>query len=278
MTPTDDANVQLLERDLRALAEPRDGDAALRTQVRGELESNMRPQPRRRLAIRPAFAWSLGTAAAAAAVAAVLIVLVGSAGTGGPATADAAIIHRALSSVTPRPNEILHVKLVAVQNGVPVAAELWQETSPPYAIRGRKGEVGHQSEFANNGRANFEYSPPGNVIHEQRHASRPTFSDPLGAVRRRLAEGQANVEGVVTIDGARLYKIDLPNGLVGYFGLKSYRPRYLDDPQRDGTVVRLRVAIYQYLPMTRTNIALLSLIAQHPGARVRAGGGASQQK
>jgi hypothetical protein len=47
----------------------------------------------------------------------------------------------------------------------------------------------------------------------------------------------------------------------------DYRPRYLDDPQRDGTVVRLRVAVYEYLPMTPSNRALLSVTAQHPNAR-----------
>ena len=46
------------------------------------------------------------------------------------------------------------------------------------------------------------------------------------------------------------------------------RPRYLDNPQGDGTVVRLRFAAYQYLPVSEANRAMLSIIAQHPSARV----------
>ena len=65
-----------------------------------------------------------------------------------------------------------------------------------------------------------------------------------------------------------LYKIDLPNGLVGYFNESNYRPRYLDDPQQNGSMVRLTVAAYEYLPMTQSNRKLLSVTAQHPNARI----------
>ena len=54
-----------------------------------------------------------------------------------------------------------------------------------------------------------------------------------------------------------------------HFDKTDYMPRYLDDPQRDGgDVVRLRVATYEYLPLTPANRALLSISAQHPGARI----------
>jgi hypothetical protein len=77
----------------------------------------------------------------------------------------------------------------------------------------------------------------------------------------------------VVIGGASLYKIDLPNGLVGYFNENDYRPRYLDDPQQNGAPVRLKVAAYEYLPMTPSNRTLLSEIAQHPNARIDRTGG-----
>jgi hypothetical protein len=48
----------------------------------------------------------------------------------------------------------------------------------------------------------------------------------------------------------------------------SYRPLLLDDPQRDGTVIRLRVVAFEYLPQTSANLLLVSLAARHPGARV----------
>ena len=55
---------------------------------------------------------------------------------------------------------------------------------------------------------------------------------------------------------------------MGYFDATDYRPMYLDNPQRDGTVVRTRVVTYEVLPMTPDNAKLLSITAQHPDARV----------
>jgi len=57
------------------------------------------------------------------------------------------------------------------------------------------------------------------------------------------------------------------HGLVGYFDRSDYRPLYLDDPTSDG-VVRLRVAAFEHLPLTPANRDLLSLVAQHPNARL----------
>ena len=61
--------------------------------------------------------------------------------------------------------------------------------------------------------------------------------------------------------------------MVGYFDTTDYRPMYLDNPQRDGNVVRTRVVIYDELPMTPDNAKLLSITAQHPDARVLANAG-----
>lgn len=192
---------------------------------------------------------------------------VGTSGSGGPAVADAAIIHHALTAVTAPANAILHEKLVGVQNGVPVDAEWWQETSPPYASRVIKGPVGHEGEVSDNGTTSFEYDPGANTITEQRDSSPPTPIDPVSQVCQELANGHPQVAGTVVIGGTSLYKIDLPHGLVGYFDINDYRPRYMDDPQRDGSVVRVRVLAYRYLPMTASNLALLSVAAEHPTAR-----------
>jgi hypothetical protein len=268
MTLHDDSDLQLLERDLRLLAAPRDEDERIRLALREQLDLPRPRRPRRRMKLRVALALP-AVAAAAAAIASVA--LVGTTGSTGPAIADAAIVHHALRAVTPPANEILHVKVVGVQNGVAIAAESWQETSPPYASRGVKGDVRHQGEFGDNGTTSFEYDPGTNTIYEQPDSSAPTFADPISQIRQELADGQAQPAGTVVIDGSALYKIDLPHGLVGYFDVRNYRPRYLDDPQRDGSVVRLRVVADDYLPMTASNRALLSVTAQHPSARIAAG-------
>jgi hypothetical protein len=131
-----------------------------------------------------------------------------------------------------------------------------------------KGEVGHQGEFSDDGTTSFEYDAQTNTVYERPDSSRPTFTNPISEIRRELASGQAQLVGTVVMGGTSLFKIELPHGLVGYFDQSDYRPRYLDDPQRDGTVVRLRVAAYEYLPMTASDRALLSVTAQHPNARI----------
>jgi hypothetical protein len=270
MTMRDDSELRVLERDLRMLAEPREGDESLRVAIRAQLTATPHPRRLRRpLGIRLTVGLTAVTAAAAVGV----FAFVGTSGSGGPAIADAAIVHHALRAVTPPAHKILHVEVMGVQDGVRVMAESWQETSPPYAGRGIKGEVGHQGESADNGRTTFVYDPSTNTIYERPDAVPPTFTDPAALVRRELSNGRAQVAGPVVIAGARLYKLDLPHGLVAYVNVSNYRLRYLDDPQRGGGIVRLRVAAYQYLPMTAANRALLSVTAQHPSARIVQGSG-----
>jgi hypothetical protein len=271
MTLHDDADLELLERELTALAQERVEDERLRLAVRAQLAAQVRPRPRPRPQARwrPSTRIAIGaTAAAATAAVVALVVLAGTTGSGGPAAADAAIVRHALAAVTPPANEILHERVVGVQNGVSVAAEVWQETSAPYGSRGIKGAAGHQGEFGDNGTTSFEYDPSTNTIYEQHDSSPPTFTDPISLIRQDLSDNKAQGVGTVAIAGLSLYKIDLPGGLIAYVDPSSYRPRYLDDPQRGGGVVRLRVATLEYLPMTPSNRALLSVTAQHPTARV----------
>ena len=220
MTMHDDAQLDVVECDLQRLAEPRGDDERIRRAVRKQLAARAAPRPRRRLSRRIA----LGTAAVAAAVAAIAIVTdLGASGSGGPAVADAAVIHHALTALTGPANAILHEEVVGVQNGVPVEAQWWQQTSPPYASRVIKGPVGHEGEVSDNGTTSFEYDPATNTITEHRDWSPLTRIDPVSEVRQQLASGQAELAGTVVIGGSSLYKIDLPHGLVGYFDTNDYR-------------------------------------------------------
>jgi hypothetical protein len=265
MKTPDDSKLWLLERDLTQLAEPRATDEALRLAVRAELEKRLQPRRRRsRLRLRIAF----GAAAVVAVAATALVALIGTGGSGGPSAADAAILHHALRAVTLPANMILHEKVVLVGAATPFMGEWWQETSPPYAGRWTKGQPGHLGEGSDNGTTSFSYDPSTNTISQQPDSAPPTFTDPLSQIRQELNDGRAHRVGTAVINGASLYKIDLPNGLVGYFDKTNYRPLYLDDPQRDGSVVRLKVVDLRYLPMTPANQQLLSITAQHPSARL----------
>jgi hypothetical protein len=254
-----------LERDLKTLAEPQEVDERLRLATRALLTERLQARPRRRLRTRLAFGW---VAVPAAAIAVAIVALVGTGGSGGPSSADAAIIQHAIRAITSPANSIVHVKETGVQNGVPVAAEWWQQTSSPYTIRMIKGPVGQQSEVADDGTTRFEYDSGTNTIYERPESSAPTLTDPISTVRNQLANGSADVAGTVTIDGQSLVKIALPNGVIAYFDGTDYRPVYLDNPQRDGSIVRTRVVTYEELPTITENENLLSITAQHPDARV----------
>jgi hypothetical protein len=269
-----------LERDLKALAEPQETDEQLRLEIRAQLVDGWQARPRRRVRTRLTVAVA---AVSAAAVAMALLALIGTGGSGGPASADAAIINHAIQAITSPANVIVHVKETGLQDGTRVAAEWWQQTRPPYAIRLIKGPVnresdgqdpavkrpaGHQNEVADDGTTSSRYDAGTNTIYQRPDSSSPTLIDPLSTVRQQLASGSARVAGTVTIDGLSLYKIELPNGVVGYFDRTNYRPVYVDNPQRDGTVVRTRVVRFEELPMTPENEQLLSITAQHPKASV----------
>ncbi len=196
--------------------------------------------------------------------------LIGTSGSGGPASADAAIIQhaiRAMSLAGERHRSRQGDR--SAKDGTPVAVEWWQQTSPPYALRLIKGFDGRQSEGAN--RRNDV------VLGTTRARTRSTsvrirlhrrLIDPLSTVREQLASGSSQVAGTVTIDGLSLYKIELPNGVVGYFDRTDYRPEYVDNPQHDGSIVRTRVVTYEELPITPENEQLLSITEQHPRASV----------
>jgi hypothetical protein len=274
-----------LERDLKTLAEPRAEDERLRLAIRATLgeQLQVRPKIRRRTRL------VLGSAAVTAAtLAAAAVVLIGTGGSG-PSSANAAILAHVVRAISPPANIIVHVKEAGVQrDGTQVAAEWWQETNPPYAIRLIKGTSGQpveskgtaggqqasgdqQVESAADGTTFSQYDAGLNTIYQRPDSTSPALIDPIEAVRAALANGTAHVAGRVTIGGQSLYKIELPNGVVGYFDRTDYRPVYLDNPQRDGSVVRTRVTTYEELSLTSQNELLLSIAAQHPRASVDTG-------
>lgn len=269
-----------LERDLKTLAEPQADDERLRLAIRATLGEQLhgRPKSRRRTRLM------LGSAAVTAATLAAAAVAVVGTGGSGPSPANAAILAHVVRAISPPANIIVHVKEAGVQpNRTQVAAEWWQETNPPYAIRLIKGTTsgqradskgtaaGGQVESAADGTTSSQYDADTNTIYQRPDSTSPTLIDPIEAVRAALTHGTARVAGTVTIDGRPLYKIKLPNGVVGYFDRTDYRPVYLDNPQRDGTVVRTQVITYEELSITPANELLLSITAQHPRASIHTG-------
>jgi hypothetical protein len=197
-------------------------------------------------------------------------------GGSGPSSANAAILAHVIRAISPPANIIVHVKESGVQHdGTQVAAEWWLETNPPYAIRLIKGTAGQpidakgnaggqQVETAADGTTSSQYDAGTNTIYQRPDSTSPRLIDRIETVRAALTRGTAQIAETVTIDGQSLYKIELPDGVNGYFGQTDYRPVYLDDPQRDGSVVRTQVITYEQLP-------IISITAQHPKASADTG-------
>ncbi len=275
-----------LERDLKTLAEPQADDERLRLAIRATLGEQLQERPK----IRRRARLLLGSAAiTAATLAAAAVALIGTGGSG-PASANAAILAHVVRAISPPANIIVHVKQAGLQHdGTQVAAEWWQETNPPYAIRLIKGAAGQQVdakgnaggqqvESAADGTTFSQYDAGTNTIYQRPDSTSPTLIDPIETVRAGLTHGKAQVAGTVTIDGQSLYKIELPNGVVAYFDRTDYRPVYLDNPQRDGSVVRTRVITYEELSITPENEVLLNITAQHPRASIKTGTPATPTK
>ena len=249
-----------LERDLTSLAEPHADDDRLRLSIRATLREQVRPAPRRRT--RLAFGFG---AIAAATVAAAIVALIG---TGG--SSDAAILAHVVHASSPPANLVVHLKETGTQpDGTQVSAEWWQETNAPYAMRLIKGVSGQSNETSVDGTTESTYDAATNTVYQQPDSSPSALVDPIETMRAGLTDGTAHVAGTVTIGGRSLYKIELPNGVVGYFDKTSYRPVYIDNPQRDGSIVRTEVTAYDELPLNAQNEKLVSITEQHPGARVQ---------
>jgi hypothetical protein len=251
-----------LERELRSLAAPGPDDEQLRVVLRAQLLRQ--PVRRRRSTVRLAFAAAGCVVAAAAAV----IALVGTSSTGGPGVAGAAILHHTLVAMTPPPGAIVHVKTVDTENGVQFVGEWWQQTGAPYASRALKGTAGRYAEFADDGTTSYTYDSATNTIYERPDSTPPTAEDPVSTIRGELANGHARLIGPVTVAGEPLYAMVLSNGVTAYVDKVTYVPRYLDEPQRDGSSVRFDVVTYEHLAATADNLRLLSMTAAHPGARL----------
>jgi hypothetical protein len=259
-----------LLRSFRADVEPPDPERVAHAHRALVTEYDDAPaRPRRRGRSKRALAGLVAVPAAAAGAAVLLVA--GTLGGGTTGTADAAIIRHVDAALSPPGNEILHTKVA----GGGFVAEWWQLTSPPYSFLGIKGPVGAAPEEAGSGTTASYYDPGTNTIHQQPGNSPTAFIDPLAQVRQALHDGRARVLGNARIDGADTYEIQFAdkNGfdqqsLVAYVDQHTYRPVMLSDPQRNGSIVRLRVVTFEYLPATPATRGLLSLTSRHPAARV----------
>ena len=187
MTMYDDSQLELLERDLQRLAEPRDEDELVRRAVRRQLAAKAAPRPRRRLSMR----MPLAAAAVAAAAAAIAIVTLcrhvrirraGRCGRGRhPPRADGS--HIAGERDPPRTGRRRAERRAG--RGRVVAGDQPAVRKPCHQGTGRA-----QREGSDNGTTSFEYDPGTNTITEQPDSSPATPIDPVWKSARSLPAGR----------------------------------------------------------------------------------------
>lgn len=204
-------------------------------------------------------------AVAAAAIAAIAIVSLGSQAK----PADAAILHRMAVALTPPAGTILHEKAEITdptQGTHPY--EVWMQADNPQAYRVIKW--GHEGAF--NGTSFSNYDASANRITTERSTGPAReLVDFATTLRSLVQSGQAMIDGTTTIDGVTAYKLTVTHSpdrfLLGtaYVATSDYKPLEIDTVTNAEKIV---YQVYEYLPATATNLRLLDLGAQHPGATV----------
>jgi hypothetical protein len=220
----------------------------------------------------PRRATGLGLAVAGAAAAAIaLVALAGSTGSGGPAGADAAIMHHIRAELTAPAGSILHeAATVTPTGGSPMQFELWAQTGGTGVYRVIKyGQEGSQSATQNE---NYDPStrtvtvsplPPAVHAFEVAHSV-----DLASKLKEMVNSGQATATAT-TFDGIPAYEIqvnvsgDQLSNATAYVAQSDYRPLEIDSSKGKSVF-----STYEYLPATPANDALLAVTTAHPGATV----------
>ena len=220
----------------------------------------------------PRRATGLGVAVAGAAAAAIaLVALAGSTASGGPAVADAAIIHHIRAELTAPPGKILHeAATVTPTGGSPMQFELWAQTGATGVYRvikygGEASQSATQNETYDPSTHTVTVSPLPPAIHAREVAR---SGDAAVELKQMVNSGQATATQT-TYDGIPAFELrvhasdgNVPSG-TAYVARSDYRPLEIDSSK--GKVV---FSAYEYLPATRANDALLAVSTAHPGATV----------
>jgi hypothetical protein len=220
----------------------------------------------------PRRATGLGLAVAGAAAAAIALVsLVGSTGSGGPAVADAAIMHHIRAELTAPAGSILHeAATVTPTGGSPMQFELWAQTGDPGVYR----VIKYGQEFSRSATQQEIYDPSTRTVTVSQarplsHAYEVAHpADIASKLEEMVNSGQATATAT-TFDGIPAYEIQVNvsggplSNATAYVAQSDYRPLEIDSSQGKSVF-----SAYEYLPATPANDALLAVTTAHPGATV----------
>jgi hypothetical protein len=217
-------------------------------------------------------ATGLGLAVAGAAAAAIALVsLAGSTGSGGPAAADAAIIHHIRAELTAPSGSILHeAAIVTPAGGSPMQFELWAQTGGTEVYR----VIKYGQEFSRSVTQQEIYDPstrtvtvsPAPPLSHAYDVAHP--ADLASELKEMVNSGQATATAT-TFDGIPAYKIQVNvsggplSNATAYVAQSDYLPLEIDSSKGKSVF-----STYEYLPATPTNDALLAVTSAHPEATV----------
>jgi hypothetical protein len=220
---------------------------------------------------RQALALSVPATAVAATTATVLLT---AGGASGPSLASAAIIRHVRAELTAPAGSILHESaIVTLPDGSSMPFELWTRAGTGvYRVIKFGQEVSlsdTQNEIYDSSTNTVTVSPLPPAIH-QREVSRGV--DLADELKRMVDSGQATATPT-TYNGIPAYELSLnPSGdtwLNGtaYVAQSDYRPLEIDSSTSHGGE-KVVFSVYEHLPATPTNNALLAVTSAHPGATV----------
>ena len=214
----------------------------------------------------------LGLAVAGAAAAAIAVVaLVGSTGSGGPAVADAAIMHIRAELTAPAGSILHEAATVTPTGGSPMQFELWAQTGGTGVYR----VIKYGTEASQSATQNETYDPSTRTVTVSPlppavHAYEVAHSvDPASKLKEMVNSGQATATAT-TFDGTPAYEIQVNvsgdpalENATAYVARSDYRPLEIESSK--GKTV---FSAYEYLPATPANDAQLAVTTAHPGVTV----------
>jgi hypothetical protein len=244
-----------------------------RSDLREAIRADIERQPVRRRLRRRVGGVAFGGALAALGVS---IALAPIGGQGGVGPADAMVLDRAQSALAPPAGSVLHiVGSVTVGGDAPEPYDLWATSTAFRVIK-----FGHEAAW--DGTTESVYDAASNTIAVGGAlAPNHQAADIAATLRSLIQSGQASVTGTTTVNGQPAYVLRIPGSMPGWangVAIGTYEVSRADDqPIIVQTTVdcttgacpeTVQFQTYEYLPSTPQNLALLSLSAQHPGARI----------